>query len=69
MDTVKMLPLRIETYPDEDGIWIACSPELDVYSQGGSFSEAQANLVEALQLWFAYCLENGTLEQALAKHH
>ena len=43
------LPAIIER--DEDGFVSLC-PELDIASQGSSFEEARANLVEALSLFF-----------------
>jgi predicted RNase H-like HicB family nuclease len=37
--------------PDDDGFSSLC-PELDIASQGASFEEARANLIEALTLFF-----------------
>jgi predicted RNase H-like HicB family nuclease len=37
--------------PEDDGFVSLC-PELDIASQGASFEEARANLVEALTLFF-----------------
>jgi len=37
----------------EDDGYVALCPELDIASQGSSVEEARANLIEALQLFFA----------------
>lgn len=38
---------------EEDGVYVALCPELDVVSEGDSIDEAGRNLVEALELFFA----------------
>lgn len=37
---------------EEDGVYVALCPELDVVSEGDSIDEAGRNLVEALELFF-----------------
>ncbi len=44
---------------------VAGCPALDVFSQGASREEAEANLKEAVSLFLASCFERGTLDQVL----
>lgn len=50
---------------EEDSLWVAACPSLDVYSQGDSRDEAKRNLEEAVQLWIDSCVERNTLGRAL----
>ena len=50
----------------KQGKWyIAYCPPLDLSTQGRTFEEAKANLIEASQLFFISCFERGTLDHAL----
>jgi len=46
-------------------LYISQCPLLDVYSQGGTRTEALDNLREAVRLFLQSCLERGTLERVL----
>lgn len=50
---------------EEDGLWVAGCPSLDVFSQGDSVEDAKASLQEAVELWIDSCLERNTLSKAL----
>lgn len=50
---------------EEEGLWIAGFPRLEVYSQGATPEEAKAAASEALNLWVRSCLDRGTLDEAL----
>lgn len=58
------LPTRL--WPS-GAIWLAACPALDVVTQAETALAAQAALQEAVELWFASCLERGVLPQALAE--
>ncbi|MEW6584496.1 MAG: type II toxin-antitoxin system HicB family antitoxin [Nitrospirota bacterium] len=45
--------------------YVACCPILDVCSQGETAKKAEANLVEALKLFFISCIERGTLDAVM----
>lgn len=45
--------------------WVAICPEIHVGSQGDTFDEAVAMVKEAVQVWIEFCLEQGTLHEAL----
>lgn len=49
----------------EDDVWVAWCPAIDVASQADSPAEAESALREAIELWFDDCLERGVLQQAL----
>ena len=61
--------LKVEFLPPdkEEGRlhWVALCPEIDLGSQGDSFEEACVMIAEALQEWLRFCIEEGTLEDAL----
>lgn len=50
---------------EEDGVWIAGFPRLEVFSQGSSQDEAKNEAREALRLWVRSCLDRNTLDAAL----
>jgi len=50
MKTTRQLTAIIER---EGAVFVALCPEVDVASQGPTIEEARANLVEALELFFA----------------
>lgn len=50
---------------EEDGLWVAGCPSLDVFSQGDSQQDAKDSLHEAVELWIDSCLERNTLGKAL----
>ena len=37
---------------EEDNLYVALCPELDIASQGETVEEARANLIEAIELFF-----------------
>ena len=49
----------------DDDIWVAGSPTLDVYSQGSSKDDAIRCLKEAVELWIESCVERDTLDSVL----
>ncbi len=51
----------------DDGMWVAGFPRLDVYSQGDTPDEAKANAEQALRVWTESCLDRGTLGAALVE--
>lgn len=58
--------LRLSAFVhEEDGLWVAGCPSLDVFSQGDSEDDAKANLEEAASLWIDSCLERNKLGEAL----
>jgi len=58
--------LRLTAYVhEEDGLWVAGCPSLDVFSQGETEDRARTNLHEAVELWIDSCLERNTLSKAL----
>jgi predicted RNase H-like HicB family nuclease len=45
--------LQLTTVVEREGdSFVSLCPELDIASQGASFEEARANLIEALELFF-----------------
>jgi len=56
------LPVRIEK---KEEYFVACCPVLDIWSQGETHNKTQANIKEAIQLFFTSCYERGTLFQVL----
>lgn len=58
--------LRLSAFVhQEDDLWVAGCPSLDVFSQGNSAEDAKANLQEAVELWIDSCLERNKLGEAL----
>jgi predicted RNase H-like HicB family nuclease len=56
------LPARIR----KKGKWfISSCPPLDVHSEGHTKTEAERNLVDALESFFVSCYERGTLDAVL----
>ena len=49
---------------EEDGLYVALCPELDVASQGETVEQAKANLTEALSLFFE-CADASEVERRL----
>jgi predicted RNase H-like HicB family nuclease len=55
---------------DREGDWyVARCDGLPVVTQGRTDGEAIANLIEAAQMFIESCIERGTLDEVLAKHH
>jgi predicted RNase H-like HicB family nuclease len=66
LDTVEFsLNLACTVKREDDDIWVAGCPALDVYSQGDTQEDAKRSLEEAISLWAEDCHERGTLDQAL----
>jgi predicted RNase H-like HicB family nuclease len=51
----------------EDDVWISNCISLDVATCGDTREEAMKNTVEAVNMWFSFCLEEGTLSEALTE--
>jgi len=49
------------------GIYVACCPPLDIWSQGETISKARNNIKEAIRLFLITCIEMGTLDEVLAE--
>lgn len=64
---VNMAPVSVSFHPDENGVWIASCPDLQLATQGATFEEAERNLKDALLLFFESCLKRGTLGDVLAE--
>lgn len=65
-----MLRLRLNLsmkLEQEDDVWVALCPELDVASQGVTVEEAAEMLDEAVRLFLETCHEMGTLNEILAE--
>ena len=65
-----MLRLRLNLsmkLEQEDDVWVALCPELDVASQGETVEEAAEMLDEAVRLFLETCHEMGTLNEILAE--
>ena len=65
-----MLRLRLNLsmkLEQEDDVWVALCPELDVASQGDTVEEAGTMLDEAVRLFLETCHEMGTLGEVLAE--
>ena len=52
----------------EDGVYVAYCPSLDISSSGNSFNEAVGNFYECFQLHVECCVESGTLHDDLLAH-
>ncbi len=59
VDVVWTLKLAVRTH-EEDGIWVAICPALDIASQGSDSQDAVKMLKEAVQLVMEHCLEKNT---------
>ena len=46
-------------------MYVSYCPELDLYSQGDTLKEAEANIIEATQLFIESCIEDNTLREVL----
>ena len=58
--------LRLSAFVhDDEGLWVAGCPSLDVFSQGHSEADAKKSLREAVELWIDSCLERNKLGEAL----
>ena len=65
-----MLRLRLNLsmkLDQEEDVWVALCPELDVASQGETVEEAAEMLDEAVRLFLETCHEMGTLNEVLAE--
>ena len=51
----------------EEDVWVALCPELDVASQGETVGEAADMLDEAVRLFLETCDEMGTIGEVLAE--
>ena len=58
------LPIKVVKLKRPDVYQASCTL-LDVHSQGDSEQKARKNLKEALSLFFASCIERGTLDTVL----
>jgi len=56
------LPVSIKK---KTGIYVACCPPLDIWSQGETISKARNNIKEAIRLFLITCIEMGTLDEVL----
>jgi predicted RNase H-like HicB family nuclease len=54
----------VDIYQD-GSVFVAKCTRFDVITQGDTFKEAHANLIEALTLFIETCYEMGTLEEVL----
>ncbi len=60
------LTIKLQTLiSQEDGIWLAECPSIDVATQAETESAAFAAIDEAVKAWFESCLERGVLREAL----
>ena len=59
VDAVWTLKLAVRTH-EEDGVWVADCPALDIASQGNDPGDAVQMLQEALELVMERCLEKNT---------
>ena len=60
---------RLEFYVfQEDGVYIAYCPSLDISTSGDTFNGAVGNFYEMFQLHIECCVEHGTLLKDLAAH-
>jgi hypothetical protein len=48
-------------------MFVSSCPELDIHSQGRTFTEAEEALKDALRLYLTHCARRGILEDVLAK--
>lgn len=65
-----MLRLRLNLsmkFEQEEDVWVALCPELDVASQGETVEEAADMLDEAVRVFLETCHEMGTLNEVLAE--
>ena len=64
-----MLNLSVKFLPpdSEREVWVVYCPEIDVYTQGDTYEEAAENIRDAVQCWFDFCIEHGTLEKVLTE--
>lgn len=67
---VDILTFYVTCRVKKEGDWyVSECHSLPVTSQGRTDTQAMANLMEAIQLFVESCLDRGTLEQVLIKHH
>lgn len=52
----------------EEGLFIAYCPSLDLSTSGNSFNDAVGNFYEMFQLYLESCIETGTLMEDLVAH-
>ena len=50
---------------EKPNAYVSYCPELDLYSQGDTLKEAEANIIEATQLFIESCIERNTLREVL----
>lgn len=59
--------IRIPCEFTPKGNWVvATCPALDVVTQGRDETQAEKNLLEALEVFLSSCIERGVLEQVMA---
>lgn len=56
------IPVRVF---EEDDVWVAHCPGLDVASQGNTAPEAKAGLIDAVTAFLLTCYDMGTLVEVL----
>ncbi|MCK4766114.1 MAG: type II toxin-antitoxin system HicB family antitoxin [Candidatus Aminicenantes bacterium] len=56
------LSIRVEIF-QEDDVYVALSPELNVSSFGDTIAEAKESIKEAIGIFLEGCREMGTLEE------
>jgi predicted RNase H-like HicB family nuclease len=50
---------------NDEGVWVAWCPLLDIASQADSLDSAVQSLESAVEGWFESCLDRGVLKEAL----
>jgi len=58
------IALKIVIFQEED-VYVALAPEINVSSFGDTIKEAEESIKEAIELFFEECQRMGTLEQVL----
>lgn len=58
------LSIRVEIF-EEDGLYAALAPELNISSFGETIAEAGESIKEAIELFLEECREMGTLDEVL----
>ncbi len=59
-----LLNIKVEVF-EEDDLYVALCPSLNVSSFGESVDEAKKSLVEAVKIFIDECSEMGTLNEVL----
>ncbi len=58
------LEIKMEIF-EEDNLYVALCPELNISSYGESLNEAKKSLLEAVEAFIVECIDMGTLEDVL----